>query len=316
VLDAIGNTPLVRLYKVVPPRSAEVWIKLEGCNPTGSYKDRMARALIEGAEARGDLRPGMTVVEYTGGSTGSSLAFVCAVKGYRFRAVSSDAFAPEKLRTMRAFGAEVTIVPSEAGKITPDLIPRMMERTRAFGKDPDTYLTDQISNRDALDGYEGLGEEIVEQLGGAPAAFCAGVGTAGLVMGVTRAFRRLSHRVRIVALEPASSPVLSAGRAGTHHVEGIGVGFVPPLFDSAQCDEVRAIDETAARSMARRLAAEEGVFAGISSGLNVVGALQLARELGSGHRVVTIACDSGLKYLAGDLYQDQARDLDPSYAGR
>lgn len=316
VLDAIGNTPLVRLHKVVPPRSAEVWIKLEGCNPTGSYKDRMARALIEGAEARGDLRPGMTVVEYTGGSTGSSLAFVCAVKGYRFRAVSSDAFAPEKLRTMRAFGAEVTIVPSEAGKITPDLIPRMMERTRAFGKDPDTYLTDQISNRDALDGYEGLGEEIVEQLGGAPAAFCAGVGTAGLVMGVTRAFRRLSHRVRIVALEPASSPVLSAGRAGTHHVEGIGVGFVPPLFDSAQCDEVRAIDETAARSMARRLAAEEGVFAGISSGLNVVGALQLARELGSGHRVVTIACDSGLKYLAGDLYQDQARDLDPSYAGR
>lgn len=316
VLDAIGNTPLVRLYKVVPPRSAEVWIKLEGCNPTGSYKDRMARALIEGAEARGDLRPGMTVVEYTGGSTGSSLAFVCAVKGYRFRAVSSDAFAPEKLRTMRAFGAEVTIVPSEAGKITPDLIPRMMERTRAFGKDPDTYLTDQMSNRDALDGYEGLGEEIVEQLGGAPAAFCAGVGTAGLVMGVTRAFRRLSHRVRIVALEPASSPVLSAGRAGTHHVEGIGVGFVPPLFDSAQCDEVRAIDETAARSMARRLAAEEGVFAGISSGLNVVGALQLARELGSGHRVVTIACDSGLKYLAGDLYQDQARDLDPSYAGR
>lgn len=316
VLDAIGNTPLVRLHKVVPPRSAEVWIKLEGCNPTGSYKDRMARALIEGAEARGDLRPGMTVVEYTGGSTGSSLAFVCAVKGYRFRAVSSDAFAPEKLRTMRAFGAEVTIVPSEAGKITPDLIPRMMERTRAFGKDPDTYLTDQMSNRDALDGYEGLGEEIVEQLGGAPAAFCAGVGTAGLVMGVTRAFRRLSHRVRIVALEPASSPVLSAGRAGTHHVEGIGVGFVPPLFDSAQCDEVRAIDETAARSMARRLAAEEGVFAGISSGLNVVGALQLARELGSGHRVVTIACDSGLKYLAGDLYQDQARDLDPSYAGR
>lgn len=316
VLDAIGNTPLVRLYKVVPPRSAEVWIKLEGCNPTGSYKDRMARALIEGAEARGDLRPGMTVVEYTGGSTGSSLAFVCAVKGYRFRAVSSDAFAPEKLRTMRAFAAEVTIVPSEAGKITPDLIPRMMERTRAFGKDPDTYLTDQMSNRDALDGYEGLGEEIVEQLGGAPAAFCAGVGTAGLVMGVTRAFRRLSHRVRIVALEPASSPVLSAGRAGTHHVEGIGVGFVPPLFDSAQCDEVRAIDETAARSMARRLAAEEGVFAGISSGLNVVGALQLACELGSGHRVVTIACDSGLKYLAGDLYQDQARDLDPSYAGR
>jgi cysteine synthase len=315
-LDAIGDTPIVRLRKVVPPSSAEVWIKLEGCNPTGSYKDRMARALIEGAEARGDLRPGMTVVEYTGGSTGSSLAFVCAVKGYRFRAVSSDAFAPEKLRTMRAFGAEIIIVPSDAGQITPDLIPRMMERTRAFGKEPDTYLTDQMSNRDALNGYERLGAEIVEQLGGGPAAFCAGVGTAGLVMGVARAFRQLSQRVRIVALEPASSPVLSAGRAGTHHVEGIGVGFVPPLFDPAQCDEVRGIDEGEGRSMARRLAGEEGVFAGISSGLNVVGALQLARELGPGHRVVTVACDSGLKYLAGNLYQDQASDLDRAYAGR
>jgi cysteine synthase len=316
VLDAIGNTPIIRLRKVMPSTAAEVWIKLEGGNPTGSYKDRMALALIQGAETRGELRPGMTVVEYTGGSTGSSLAFVCAVKGYRFRAVSSDAFAPEKLRTMRAFGAEITIVPSEGGQITPDLIPRMMERTRAFGEEPDTYLTDQMSNSDALDGYERLGAEIVEQLDGAPTVFCSGVGTAGLLMGVARAFHRLSHRVRIVALEPASSPVLSTGRAGTHHVEGIGVGFKPPLFDSSQCDEVRGIDETEARTMARRLAAEEGVFAGISSGLNVVGALQLARELGPGHRVVTIACDSGLKYLAGDLYQDPTRDLDHTFAGR
>jgi cysteine synthase A len=314
-LDAIGDTPLVRLRKVVPPGAAEVWVKLEGCNPTGSYKDRMARALIEGAEARG-LGPGMTVVEYTGGSTGSSLAFVCAVKGYGFRAVSSDAFAPEKLRTMRAFGAEIVIVPSDAGLITPDLIPRMMERTRAFGEEPGNYLTDQMSNRDALDGYRPLGEEILEQLDDAPTAFCAGVGTGGLLMGVASAFRRSPHHVRIVALEPASSPVLTTGRAGTHHVEGIGVGFVPPLFDSTQCDDVRAIDESAARSMARRLAAEEGVFAGISSGLNVVGALQIAGGLGPGHRVVTVACDSGLKYLAGDLYEGSGAILtDGSPAG-
>jgi cysteine synthase len=304
VLDAIGNTPIVRLHKVVPPAAAEVWVKLEGCNPTGSYKDRMARALIEAAEARGELRLGMTVVEYTGGSTGSSLAFVCAVKGYRFLAVSSDAFAPEKLRTMRAFGAEVIIVPSHGGVITPDLIPRMIDRARALAQEPDTYLTNQIYNRDSLKGYQLIGAELVEQLNGSLSAFCAGVGTGGLLMGVASALRRLPGRVRVVALEPASSPILSAGRAGSHNVEGIGIGFVPPLLDSAYYDEARGIDEAEARVMVRRLAAEEGIFAGTSTGVNVVGTLELARELGPGHRVVTVACDSGLKYLAGDLYQD------------
>jgi cysteine synthase len=304
VLDAIGNTPIVRLRKVVPPSAAEVWVKLEGCNPTGSYKDRMARALIEAAETRGELRAGMTVVEYTGGSTGSSLAFVCAVKGYRFLAVSSDAFAPEKLRTMRAFGAEVIIVLSDGGVITPDLIPRLIDRARALAQEPDTYLTNQVYNRDSLKGYELIGAELVEQLNGSLAAFCAGVGTGGLLMGVAGALRRLPDRVRVVVLEPASSPILSAGRAGSHHVEGIGIGFVPPLLDSAYYDEARGIDEAEARAMVRRLAAEEGIFAGTSTGVNVVGALELARELGPGHRVVTVACDSGLKYLAGDLYQD------------
>jgi cysteine synthase len=304
VLDAIGNTPIVRLGKVVPPVAAEVWVKLEGCNPTGSYKDRMARALIEAAETRGELRVGMTVVEYTGGSTGSSLAFVCAVKGYRFLAVSSDAFAPEKLRTMRAFGAEVIIVPSDGGVITPDLIPRMIDRARTLAQEPDTYLTNQVYNRDSLKGYELIGAELVEQLNGSITAFCAGVGTGGLLMGVASVLRRLPDRVRVVALEPASSPILSAGRAGSHRVEGIGIGFVPPLLDPAYYDEARGIEEAEARAMVRRLAAEEGIFAGTSTGVNVVGALELARELGPGHRVVTVACDSGLKYLAGDLYQD------------
>ncbi len=302
-LQAIGNTPVVQLQKVVPPNSATVFVKLEYFNPTGSYKDRMALSMIEEAEARGKLRPGMTVVEYTGGSTGSSLAFVCAVKGYPFKVVSSDAFAREKLQTMRAFGAQLTIVPSREGQITPDLIPRMMEEARALAQEPNTYWTNQFYNADMLTGYEQIGQELLEQVEGPIHAFCGGVGTAGMLMGVARALRGAVNPVRIVALEPASSAVLSTGKVGTHHVEGIGVGFVPPLLDQAAYDQARGIDEGEARHMARRLAREEGIFVGVSSGLNVTGALQIARELGPGHTVVTVAVDTGLKYLAGDLFE-------------
>ena len=302
VLQAIGNTPVVQLQKVVPPNSAAVFVKLEYFNPTGSYKDRMALSMIEEAEARGTLRPGMTVVEYTGGSTGSSLAFVCAVKGYPFKVVSSDAFAREKLQTMRAFGAQLTIVPSRGGQITPDLIPRMMEEARTLAQEPNTYWTNQFHNADMLTGYEQIGQELLEQVDGPIHAFCGGVGTAGMLMGVARALRGAGNPVRIVALEPATSAVLSTGKAGTHHVEGIGVGFVPPLLDQAAYDQARGIDEGEARHMARRLAREEGIFVGVSSGLNVIGALQVARELGPGHTVVTVAVDTGLKYLAGDLF--------------
>ena len=302
-LQAIGNTPVVRLQKVVPPNSAEVLIKLEYFNPTGSYKDRMALSMLEEAEARGALRSGMTVVEYTGGSTGSSLAFICAVKGYPFKVVSSDAFAREKLQTMQAFGAELTLVPSHEGQITPDLIPRMMEVARSLARDPGTYWTNQLHNADSITGYEGIGRELLEQVEGPIHAFCGAVGTAGMLMGVARAFRQGNSPARIVALEPASSAVISAGKAGNHHVEGTGIGYVPPLLDSAFYDEARGIDEGEARHMARRLAREEGIFVGISSGLNVAGALQLAQELGAGHTVVTLAVDTGLKYLAGDLYE-------------
>ena len=303
VLQAIGNTPVVQLQKVVPPNSAAVFVKLEYFNPTGSYKDRMALSMIEEAEARGTLLPGMTVVEYTGGSTGSSLAFVCAVKGYSFKVVSSDAFAREKLQTMRAFGAQLTILPSRGGQITPDLIPRMMEEARTLAQEPNTYWTNQFHNADMLIGYEQIGQELLEQVDGPIHAFCGGVGTAGMLMGVARALRGNGNPVRIVALEPATSAVLSTGKAGTHHVEGIGVGFVPPLLDQAAYDEARGIDEGEARHMARRLAREEGIFVGVSSGLNVTGALQVARELGPGHTVVTVAVDTGLKYLAGDLFE-------------
>jgi cysteine synthase A len=303
-LQAIGGTPVVRLNKIVPSGSAEVLVKLEYFNPTCSYKDRMALAMIERAEARGDLRPGMTVVEYTGGSTGSSLAYVCAVKGYRFRVVSSDAFAREKLQTMRAFGAEVTLIQSEGGKITPDLIPRMIETVRGMAQEPGVYWTDQFNNTDSVVGYGEIGRELVEQVDGAIDAFCGGVGTGGMLIGVSRALRAANPGTRIVGLEPASSAVMTTGTPGAHHVEGIGVGFVPPLLTPAEYDEVRAIDEGEARATARRLAREEGIFAGTSSGLNVTAALALARELGPGKRVVTVAVDSGLKYLAGDLFQD------------
>lgn len=303
ILDAIGNTPVVKLRQLVGPNSADVYLKLEGANPTGSYKDRMALAMIEGAERRGELRPGMTVVEYTGGSTGSSLAFVCAAKGYHFRVVSSDAFASEKLKTMQAFGADLVLVRSPQG-ITPDLIPRMMQEAQRIAAEPNVFATDQMRNHDALDGYATLGRELVEHLPGGIDLFCAGVGTGGLLMGVARALRTAESRARVVALEPAGSPVLTTGKAGTHHVEGIGVGFVPPHLAEGGYDEAWAIEELEAREMCRRLAREEGILVGLSSGLNVCGALRAADELGAGHTVATVAVDTGLKYLSGGLFGD------------
>jgi cysteine synthase A len=301
-LDAIGQTPLVQLHRVVPAHAARVLVKLEYFNPTGSYKDRMARAMIDGAEARGELRPGMTVVEYTGGSTGSSLAFVCAVKGYPLHIVTSDAFALEKRRTIAAFGAELTIVPSEGGVITPDLIPRMMARAQEIVAAGNAYATDQFRNEDMLAGYAGIADEMLVAVDGPIDAFSGGLGTAGMVIGVARALRAHGNVTQVYGLEPASSPVISAGQKGSHHIEGIGVGFVPPLLREDDLAEVRTVDEDEAQTMARRLAREEGIFAGISSGLNVVGALALAEELGPGKTVVTVAVDSGLKYLSSDLF--------------
>jgi len=300
--DAVGGTPVVQLNKVTPDGAADLLVKLEWFNPTGSYKDRMALAMVEEAERRGDLRPGMTVVEYTGGSTGSSLAFVCAAKGYRFKVVSSDAFSAEKLKTMRAFGADLTIVPSEGGKITPDLVPRMIEQAKEYAAEPDTYFTDQLNNADSLVGYRKIGEELLQQMDRSIDVFCAAVGTAGLAMGVSSALAEAASAAKIVVFEPASTAVISGGKPGTHGVEGIGIGFIPPLLDSDRYHEVRAVDEADGRTMARRLAAEEGLLAGTSSGLNVAGAIAIARELGPGHTVVTVAVDTGLKYLAGDLY--------------
>ncbi len=302
VLEAIGNTPLVALPKLPGPQSGRVYVKLESGNPTGSYKDRMALAMIEEAERRGDLKPGMTVLEYTGGSTGSSLAFVCAAKGYPFRVVSSGAFSQEKLRTMEAFGADLELVPSAGGRVTPDLIPRMVARAEELAQRDGVYLTDQLNNRDSLIGYRAIGTELLDQLGRAPEAFCGAIGTAGMLMGVARALRERAPETRVVALEPAESPVLTTGESGTHSVEGIGIGYVPPHLEEALYDEARAVPEGEARRTARRLAREEGILVGTSSGLNIAAALELAEELGAGATVATVAVDTGLKYLAGDLF--------------
>jgi cysteine synthase A len=303
ITSSIGNTPLVKLQNIVPQGSADVYVKLEYFNPTGSYKDRMAFAMIDEAEKRGMLKPGMTVVEYTGGSTGTSLAWVCTVKGYQFIAVSSDAFAKEKLQSIKLFGAELVIVPSDGGMITPDLIPRMRAKAEEICQQPGTFATGQFTNTDAVIGYSNIGKEILQQLPGKIDAFCGAAGTAGMISGVSQVLKAADPSTRISVLEPASSPVLSGGAKGNHKVEGIGIGFIPPLFAHTIYDEIRPIDELEARAMARLLAAKEGIFAGISSGLNVVAALQIAKELGPGHKVVTVACDSGMKYLAGGLFE-------------
>ncbi|KAK5789727.1 hypothetical protein VI817_008850 [Penicillium citrinum] len=302
ILDAVGNTPCVELRHVIPQGCARVFVKLEGLNPTGSYKDRMAKSVIEEAERRGDLKQGMTVVEATGGSTGSSLAFICAIMGYKFLVVSSDAFAEEKLKTMSAFGATVDIVHSPSGKITPDLIPSMRQRATELSQGDDFYYADQFSNPDVLVGYEGLGRELLEQIPEGIDAFCGAVGGAGMIMGVAQVLKNNLPNCDINVLEPASAPALTKGHGGLHSVEGIGIGFLPPLLNGELYDHTLAIEESEGRVMARRLAKEEGILAGTSTGLNVVAAIELARQLGPGKVVATVACDTGLKYVRGDLY--------------
>ena len=303
VLAAIGNTSLVRLRRVVPAGSAEVLVKLEWENPTGSMKDRMALAVIQGAEADGRLKPGDTVVEYTGGSTGASLALVCAARGYRIRIVTSEAFSQEKRDQMAALGAELTLVPSEGGLTTRKLILDMIEAARALSHEPHTYWTDQLNNHDSIAGYEPLGEEIWSQTQGAVGAFVHSVGTAASLRGVATALRRHAPGVRIIAVEPAESPVLGGGQAGPHKIEGVGIGYLPPLWEPALADEVVPVATDDAKAMARRLAREEALFAGTSSGANVVAAIRVAERLGPGATVVTLMCDSGLKYVSTDVYR-------------
>ena len=305
ILDSVGNTPLVQLRRVVPEQSARVLVKLEWANPTGSMKDRMAKAVIEGAERKGLLPPGGTVVEYTAGTTGISLAFVCAAKGYGLHVAFSDAFSDEKRRTMLAFGAQITDVPSDGGRITEKLIKGMIEKSREIAQRPKHWWADQLNNHDAIAGYHALGDEIRAQTGGDVDAFVHMVGTAHSIHGVAERLRAHSP-VRVVAVEPAESAVLSGGPTGSHKIEGTGIGFVPPLWRPEAVDEILAVSTGDAQAMARRLAREEGIFAGTSSGANVVAALRVAEHLGRGATVVTLIVDSGLRYLSTALYAPNA----------
>ena len=303
ILKAIGDTSLVQLRQVVPAGSADIFAKLEWENPTGSMKDRMAEAMISRAEEDGRLQPGDTVIEYTGGSTGTSLALVCAARGYRIHIVTSDAFSREKLDHMRALGAELTLVPSEGGKTTKKLILDMIETARTLSQAPHTYWTDQLNNHDSIAGYQRLGEEIWSQTNGEIDAFVHSVGTAASVRGVATVLKQHDSRVRIVAVEPAESSVLSGGVAGPHKIEGVGIGYTPPLWEPTLVDEIVAVRTEDAKAMARRLAREEALFAGTSSGANVIAALRVGERLGPGARVVTLMADSGLKYLSTDVYR-------------
>jgi cysteine synthase A len=303
ILEAIGNTSLVRLRRVVPADCAEVRLKLEWENPTGSVKDRMALAVIARAEADSRLAPGGSVVEYTGGSTGASLALVCAVKGYPIRIVTSDAFSRDKRDQMEAYGARLVLVPSEGGLTTKRLILDMIERARELAREPGAFWVDQLHNADTIAGYHPLGEEIWAQTEGRVNAFVHSVGTAASSRGVATVLKRHRPEVRIALVEPAESAVLAGGSPGPHKIEGVGIGYTPPLYDPSLVDELVAIPTADAKAMARRLAREEGLFAGTSTGANVLAAIEVGRRLGPDATIVTLACDSGLKYLHTDVYR-------------
>jgi cysteine synthase A len=302
ILNAIGNTSMVRLRKI-PPSGVEILAKLEWENPTGSMKDRMAQAVISRAAEDGRLKSGDTVIEYTGGSTGASLALVCAAKGYPIHIVSSDAFAQEKLDQMVALGAHLTLVPSEGGLTTKKLILDMIETARRLSQEPHTYWTDQLNNNDSIAGYYSLAEEIWTQTNGEIDAFIHSVGTGASIRGVATVLKRYKPSVRIIAVEPAESAVLSGNPPGPHKIEGVGIGYIPPLWEPSLVDEIVPVKTDDAKEMARRLAREEALFAGTSSGANVVAALQVAERLGPGAKVVTLMADSGLKYLNTDVYK-------------
>jgi cysteine synthase A len=298
ILDCIGNTRLLALRKVVPGNGARILLKLENENPTGSMKDRMALAMIEAAAAEGRLKAGGSVVEYTGGSTGVSLALICAVKGYPLHIVTSDAFAKEKLKHMEILGAKLQIVPSESGRITEKLTRDMVEAARIVAEKTGSFWTNQLNNKDQLAAYYKMAEEIWADTGGKIDGFVQSVGTAASLRGNAEALRRQNGQIKIVAVEPSESAVLSGGKPGGHKIDGVGAGFIVPLWQDGIADQIEQVSTEAAKAMALQLAREEGLFGGTSTGANVIAALRLAERLGSGATIVTIMCDTGMKYLS------------------
>ena len=302
-MPKIGNTPLIKLTRIIAPGSAEIYVKYEGANPTGSMKDRMALSMIEGAEKRGELKPGGRVVEYTGGSTGGSLAMVCATKGYKAHFVSSDAFSQEKLQTMRAFGADLDLIPSENGSITAGLFVKMIARARELSQEPNTFWTDQFNNVDNRNAYHVMAGEILADLGTFD-EFIMAVGTGGAFSGNAEVLKAAIPGLRCIPIEPLYVRALSGGDiSGKHKLEGVGAGFIPSITRMDLADEIIAVSDEDAYATARLLARTEGIFGGTTSGANVWAALQRARIIGQGKRIVTIIVDSGLKYLNGGLYK-------------
>jgi cysteine synthase A len=297
ILQLIGNTSLIALRNIVPRNGSRILLKLESENPTGSIKDRMALAMIEAAEADGRLARDGSVVEYTGGSTGVSLSLVCAVKRYPLHIVSSDAFAREKLDHMRLLGAELQVVRSDGGRMTEKLTRDMIEAARVTAEANGGYWTDQLNNTDQLAAYHTMAEEIWDQTGGRIDGFVQSVGTAASLRGTAEALRRHDQQITIVAVEPSESAVLSGGPTGAHKIDGVGAGFVVPLWNDEIADQIDQVSTEAATAMAMRLAREEGLFAGTSTGGNVTAALRLADQLGPDATIVTVMCDTGMKYL-------------------
>lgn len=297
ILHCVGNTSLLALRHIVPRNSSRILLKIESENPTGSMKDRMALAMIEAAEADGRLPAGGAVVEYTGGSTGVSLSLICAAKRHPLHIVSSDAFSREKLDHMTILGAQLEIVLSDSGRMTEKLTRDMVEAARVIAARTGAFWTDQLKNHDQLAAYHKMAEEIWQQTGGMIDAFVQSVGTAGSIRGTAESLRRRNEKIRIVAVEPSESPVLSGGQPGAHKIDGIGAGFVVPLWRKDIADQIERISTEEAQAMALRLAREEGVFGGTSTGANVIAALRIAEQMGSGATIVTVMCDTGMKYL-------------------
>ena len=309
ILHRIGKTSLLALRHIVPSNGARLLLKLENENPTGSMKDRMALAMIDAAEADGRLRPGGSVLEYTGGSTGVSLSLICAVKGYPLHIVTSDAFSREKLDHMTILGATLQIVRSESGRMTEKLTRDMVEAARVVAERTGAFWTDQLNNSDQFAAYHQLAAELWTQTGGQIDGFVQCVGTAASLRGTAEALRRQNERIHIVAVEPSESPVLSGGQSGAHKIDGVGAGFVVPLWRPGTADRIEQVSTEEAMAMTLRLAREEGLFGGTSTGANVVAALRVAEDLGKKSTVVTIMCDTGMKYL--HAYGDRLRTAAP-----
>lgn len=297
ILDTIGNTPLIPLRNITAKNGARILLKMESRNPTGSMKDRMALAMIEAAETDGRLKLGGAVVEYTGGSTGVSLALVCAVKGHPLHLVTSDAFSKEKLDHMRLLGAKLTLIPSDMGKQTERLTRDMIREAHRIADETGAYITAQMENTDQVQAYVKMAAEIWEQTEGKMDALVQSVGTAASIRGLSYSLRQYKQDIQIVAVEPSESAVLSGGPTGSHKIDGVGAGYVVPLWNSNIPDEIEQVSTDEARAMAFRLATEEGVFCGTSTGANVTAALRVAERLGPSATIVTIMCDTGMKYL-------------------